>query len=142
MINIKERTLAILKPDSYRKKIHGDIISYIEKDGFNILSFKLKKLSIEEVKMFYSIHKDRPFFQDLIEYMVSDKVLILILECDDAVQKFRSLMGDTDPRKAQKGTIRGDFADNISENCVHGSDSIENAKNEISFFFDQNEFVK
>ncbi|UAT43143.1 nucleoside-diphosphate kinase [Anaplasmataceae bacterium AB001_6] len=134
-MNSIERTLAIIKPDAFRKKIIGKIINYIEDSGLDIVECKLKKLKKSEVEDFYSVHKERDFFPDLLDYMISDKVVILLLEGYNAIQKYRDLMGNTDPKLADKGTIRGDFADNISENCVHGSDSKENAKIEIRYFF-------
>ncbi|MBW0454439.1 MAG: nucleoside-diphosphate kinase [Candidatus Kinetoplastibacterium crithidii] len=130
-----QRTLSIIKPDAVSKNCIGKIVSRFEDNGLSIVASRFHKLSTYEAESFYSIHKERPFFRDLINFMISGPVFIQVLEGENAVQINRDIMGDTDPKKAKKGTIRADFADNIDANAVHGSDSEENAKNEIAFFF-------
>ena len=130
-----ERTLSIIKPDAVRKNVVGKILSRFEDSGLRILAAKMKKLSTQEAGEFYKVHKERPFFGELVEYMTTGPVFISVLEGADAVAMNRKLMGATDPKKADKGTIRADFADSINANAVHGSDSAENAQIEISFFF-------
>lgn len=132
-----ERTLSIIKPDAVRKNVIGKIISRFEDNGLKIAAIKKMLLSPSVAGEFYAIHKERPFFKDLVEFMTSGAVIVMVLEGENAVKKNRELMGDTDPKKAKKGTIRADFADSIDANAVHGSDSLENAKNEIAFFFSQ-----
>jgi nucleoside-diphosphate kinase len=130
-----ERTLSILKPDAVGNNNIGDIIQRFEKSGLKVIAAKMRHLSPREAQGFYAVHKDRPFFNDLVNFMISGPVLVLALEGDNAVLKNRDLMGATDPQKADKGTIRADFAKTIDENAVHGSDSAENAKIEIAYFF-------
>lgn len=130
-----ERTLSIIKPDAVRKNHIGEIIARFEKNGLHIAAAKLKHLTKEEAEGFYAVHKERPFFKDLVTFMISGPVVILVLEGPNAVLKNRDIMGATDPKKAEKGTIRADFAHSIDENAVHGSDSAENAKIEIAYFF-------
>lgn len=132
---IQERTLSIIKPDAVGKNHIGDIISRFEKKGLRVVAAKMKHLSQKEAEGFYAIHKDRPFFKDLVSFMTSGPILIMALEGEGAVAKNREIMGSTDPKKAEKGTIRADFAHSIDENAVHGSDSLENAKIEINYFF-------
>lgn len=132
---LKQRTLSIIKPDAVRKNVIGKIINRFEEAGLCIIAAKLKKLSRHEAESFYYIHKDRSFFKELVDFMVSGPSFIQVLEGVDAIQKNRKIMGDTDPKKADAGTIRADFADSIDANAVHGSDSIDNAFKEISFFF-------
>ena len=134
-----ERTISIIKPDAVEKNVIGKIYSRFEENGLRIIAAKMKHLSEREAKEFYAVHKDRPFYKDLIEFMTSGPVVVMVLEGDDAVAKNRELMGATDPKKADKGTIRADFADSIDANAVHGSDSLENAKTEIAFFFAKRE---
>lgn len=131
----KEQTLSIIKPDAVGKNHIGDIISRFEKAGLTVVAAKLKHLSQKEAEGFYAVHRERPFFKDLVSFMITGPVLIMALEGENAISKNRDLMGATDPQKAEKGTIRADFAATIDENAVHGSDSAENAKNEISYFF-------
>ena len=131
----KEQTLSIIKPDAVGKNHIGDIIARFEKSGLKIVAAKMKQLSQKQAEGFYAVHKDRPFFKDLVSFMVTGPVLIMVLEGDNAITKNRDIMGATDPQKASKGTIRADFAKTIDENAVHGSDSAENAKTEISYFF-------
>ncbi|HZP93482.1 MAG TPA: nucleoside-diphosphate kinase [Burkholderiales bacterium] len=130
-----ERTLSIVKPDAVAKNIIGQIYTRFENAGLKIVAAKMTRLSEAEAAGFYAVHKDRPFFRDLIKFMVSGPVMIQVLEGDDAIQKNRDLMGATDPKKARMGTIRADFADSIDANAVHGSDSPHTAAFEIAFFF-------
>lgn len=130
-----EKTFAIIKPDAVKRDISGFIIAIIELNGFKILNLLKKKLNKEEAEKFYAIHKDKPFFNDLINYITSDYSILLELEKEDAVNSWRELMGATDPQKAKVGTIRKMVGKSIDENSVHGSDSLENAKLEISMFF-------
>ncbi|MDE5057446.1 nucleoside-diphosphate kinase [Wolbachia endosymbiont of Drosophila bocki] len=136
-----EKTLSILKPDAVKNNITGNINSYIEQSGLKITAQKMMLLTKKQAELFYEIHKDRPFFGELVEFMTSGSVVVQVLVGENAVSKYRKIMGATDPKQADKGTIRGDFADNISENRVHGSDSLENARKEIAFFFAECELV-
>lgn len=130
-----ERTLSIIKPDAVKKNVVGKILSRFEDAGLKIVAARMLHLSDEMASAFYEVHKARPFFGDLVKFMTSGPVLVSALEGSDAVAQNRKLMGATDPKKAEAGTIRADFADSIDANAVHGSDSAENAKNEIKFFF-------
>ncbi len=136
-----ERTLSILKPDAVKNNITGKINSYIESSGLKIIAQKMMLLTKKQAELFYEIHKDRPFFGELVEFMTSGPVIVQVLVGENAVSKYRQIMGATDPKQADKGTIRGDFADDISENRVHGSDSTENARKEVAFFFAECELV-
>ena len=136
-----ERTLSIIKPDATKRNISGRINQIIEENGLRIIAQKRIKLSSDQAIKFYSIHIEKPFFSDLINYMTSGPVVVQVLEANNAVDKYREIMGSTNPEKAKNGTIRKILALNVQENSVHGSDSIENAKNEINFFFTQNEIV-
>lgn len=139
MTMTKERTLSIIKPDAVGKNHIGAIISRFEDAGLHVLAAKMHHLSTTDAEGFYAVHSGRPFFKDLVSFMTTGPVLILVLEGPEAVAKNRELMGATDPAKAEKGTIRGDFANSIDENAVHGSDSAENARIEIAYFFKANE---
>ena len=130
-----ERTLSIIKPDAVAKNVIGQIYSRFEGAGLKIVAARMAHLSRGEAEAFYAVHKGRPFFNDLVAFMISGPVLIQVLEGDDAIAKNRQLMGATDPRKADKGTIRADFAASIDANAVHGSDAAETAAVEIAFFF-------
>ena len=130
-----QRTLSIIKPDAVKKNVVGKIIDRFESNGLRIAAAKKIKLSKCDTKAFYAVHKDRPFFNDLVDFMVSGPVVVMVLEGENAVAKNRELMGATNPKEAAPGTIRADFADSIDANAVHGSDSLENAVNEINFFF-------
>ncbi|QPH99926.1 nucleoside-diphosphate kinase [Campylobacter concisus] len=130
-----QRTLSIIKPDAVKKNVVGKIIDRFESNGLRIAAAKKIQLSKCDAKAFYAVHKDRPFFNDLVEFMISGPVVVMVLEGDNAVAKNRELMGATNPKEAAPGTIRADFADSIDANAVHGSDSLENAVNEINFFF-------
>ena len=131
------RTFSIIKPDATKRNITGSINKIIEDNNLKIVAQKRIKLSKEKAEGFYSIHKDKPFFNDLIEYMTSGPVIVQVLEGDNAVEKYRKIMGATNPENAENGTIRKEYALNIQENSVHGSDSEENAKIEINYFFDE-----
>lgn len=130
-----EQTLSIIKPDAVGQNMVGNIIEYLERDGLSVIAAKMLHLTAEQAKTFYGIHKDRPFFQDLVEFMISGPVLVMVLEGENAVARNRETMGATDPAKAAPGTIRADFATSIDRNAIHGSDSAANAKTEIAFFF-------
>lgn len=130
-----ERTLSIIKPDAVANNVIGRISARFEEAGLKIVAARMTRLTRTEAEGFYAVHKDRPFFGELVDYMTSGPVMIQVLEGDDAVQKNRDLMGATDPRKAAKGTIRADFAQSIDANAVHGSDSPQAAATEIAFFF-------
>ena len=130
-----ERTLSIIKPDAVGKNHIGDIYNRFEQAGLKIIAARMKHMTPGEAEGFYAVHKDRPFFKDLVRFMTTGPVMVSVLEGENAVAKHRDIMGATDPKKAAKGTIRADFATSIDENAVHGSDSLENAKSEISYFF-------
>ena len=130
-----EQTLSIIKPDAVKKNVIGEIYSRFEKAGLKIIQAQMIELSKEEAEGFYEVHKERPFFNDLVSFMISGPVMIQALEGENAVLKNRELMGATNPKEAEPGTIRADFAESIDANAVHGSDSSENAKIEIDYFF-------
>ena len=130
-----ERTLSIVKPDAVAKNVIGQIYARFEAAGLKIIAAKMAHLSQREAEAFYAVHKERPFFKDLVKFMISGPVMIQVLEGEGAIAKNRDLMGATDPKKAAKGTIRADFADSIDANAVHGSDAPETAKVEIAYFF-------
>ena len=130
-----ERTLSIIKPDAVAKNVIGKIVSRFEAAGLKIVAAKLVHLSRNEAEQFYAVHKERPFFKDLVDFMISGPVMIQVLEGEGAILKNRDLMGATDPKKAAAGTIRADFADSIDANAVHGSDAPETAAAEVAFFF-------
>jgi nucleoside-diphosphate kinase len=130
-----ERTLSIIKPDAVAKDVIGEIYTRFERAGLRIVAARMKQLSRADAEGFYAVHRERPFFRDLVEFMTSGPVMIQILEGDSAIQKNRDLMGATDPKKAAKGTIRADFAQSIDANAVHGSDSAANAAVEVAYFF-------
>jgi nucleoside-diphosphate kinase len=130
-----ERTLSIIKPDAVAKNVIGQIYARFEQAELRIVAARMRWLSRAEAEGFYAVHKERPFFRDLVEFMISGPVMVQVLEGDNAIQKNRDLMGATDPRKAAKGTIRADFAQSIDANAVHGSDSPQTALTEIAYFF-------
>ncbi len=134
-----ERTLSIIKPDAVAKNVIGQIYARFEGAGLKVIAAKMVHLSREDAGRFYAVHKERPFFKDLVDFMVSGPVMVQALEGENAVLKNRDLMGATDPKKADKGTIRADFAESIDANAVHGSDSPDNAKIEIAFFFPESQ---
>ena len=135
------RTFSIIKPDATKRNITGSINKIIEQNKLKIIAQKRIKLSKKQAESFYSIHSDKPFFNDLIEYMTSEPVIVQVLEGDNALEKYRKIMGSTNPENAETGTIRKEYGLNIQENSVHGSDSEENAKTEIEFFFNDSEIV-
>jgi len=135
----KEQTLSILKPDAVSANNIGAILSRFEKAGLKIVAAKMVHMTNEQARAFYAVHAHRPFFQELVTFMVEGPVLVMVLEGENAIMKNRDLMGATNPKEAAPGTIRADFAKSIDKNAVHGSDSSENAKKEISFFFKQQE---
>lgn len=146
MISVKtwrtmEKTLSIIKPDAVAKGCIGKIIDRFESNGLRIAGIKKLHLSTQQAQEFYSVHKDRPFYNDLVKFMTSGSVVVMVLEGENAVLKNRELMGATNPKEADKGTIRADFAESIEANAVHGSDSLENAKKEVAFFFDEREIL-
>ena len=136
-----ERTLSIIKPDATRRNLTGRINTKFEESGLRIIAQKRVQMTEEQAKAFYDIHKDKPFFDSLVNYMISDPVVVQILEGENAVMKNREIMGATNPSKAKEGTIRKEFAENIEANSIHGSDSLDNAKKEIAFFFSETEIV-
>lgn len=130
-----ERTLSIIKPDAVAKNVIGKIYSRFESNGLKIVAARMVHLSRQEAEGFYAVHRERPFFKDLVEFMISGPVMVQVLEGEGAIAKNRELMGATDPKKAEPGTIRADFADSIDANAVHGSDAAETAAVEIAYFF-------
>ena len=136
-----DRTFSIIKPDATKRNLTGSINSVIETNGLRIIAQKRINLTNDQAKKFYDVHNDKPFFSDLIEYMTSEPVVVQVLQADNAVKKYREVMGATNPENAEEGTIRKLFALNVQENSVHGSDSDENALKEIQFFFNENEIV-
>jgi nucleoside-diphosphate kinase len=134
-----ERTLSIIKPDAVKKNAIGQIIARFEAAGLRVIAARMMHLSQQEAEGFYAVHRERPFFRDLVNFMVSGPVLVQVLEGNNAIARNRELMGATDPKKAAKGTIRADFADSIDANAVHGSDGPDTARNEIGYFFPASE---
>ena len=130
-----ERTLSIIKPDAVKKNVIGQILARFEAAGLKIVAARMMHLSRAQAEGFYAVHRERPFFKDLVDFMISGPVLVQVLEGDNAIAKNRDLMGATDPKKAAAGTIRADFADSIDANAVHGSDAPETAQVEVAFFF-------
>jgi nucleoside-diphosphate kinase len=130
-----ERTLSIIKPDAVKKNAIGQIIARFERAGLRVIAARMLHLSRQQAEGFYAVHRERPFFRDLVDFMISGPVLIQVLQGENAIAKNRELMGATDPKKADKGTIRADFADSIDANAVHGSDGPETARAEIGYFF-------
>ncbi len=137
-----EQTLSIIKPDGVQKNLIGEIYSRFEKAGLQIVAAKMLQLSQEQAEGFYAVHRERPFFKDLVSYMTSGPVVVQALQGEDAVNKNRQIMGATDPAKADEGTIRAEFAESIEENIVHGSDAPETAAQEIAYFFGDNGICK
>ena len=130
-----ERTLSIIKPDAVKKNVIGQILARFERAGLRVVAARMMHLSRAEAEGFYAVHRQRPFFRDLVEFMTSGPVLVQVLEGDNAIARNRELMGATDPKKAEKGTIRADFADSIDANAVHGSDAADTARTEVAYFF-------
>jgi nucleoside-diphosphate kinase len=139
---MEERTLAIIKPDAVAEKNAGRIITRIEESGLNILAIKKLKLTKEQAGQFYAVHKERPFFPELVNYMTSGPIYVLALEGEEAIKRWRALMGATNPAEANEGTIRKLYGKSLSFNASHGSDAPETAKVEVAFFFDEDEFVR
>jgi nucleoside-diphosphate kinase len=131
----EERTLSIIKPDAVAKNVIGEIYSRFEKGGLRIVAARMMHLTREQAEGFYAVHKDRPFFADLVAFMISGPVMVQVLEGENAIARNREIMGATNPKEAAPGTIRADFASSIDENAVHGSDAAQTAQNEIAFFF-------
>lgn len=136
-----ERTLTILKPDCVRKNLIGEVTQRIQEAGFRIVAMKMTRLTKDTAGGFYAVHKERPFFDELIEFMSSGPCVPMILEKENAIADFRKFIGATDPSEAEEGTIRADFADSVGENIIHGSDSVENGKKEAAYFFNEAEVV-
>lgn len=134
-----QRTLSIIKPDAVARNLIGEIYTRFERAGLRIVGARMKHLTREEAEGFYAVHRERPFFNDLVSFMTSGPVMIQVLEGDDAIARNREIMGATDPRQAAPGTIRADFADSIDANAVHGSDGEDTARDEIDFFFSADE---
>lgn len=137
-----QKTLSIIKPNAVKKNVIGKILDRFESNGLKIVAMKKIQLNQNQAEEFYQIHKDKPFFKDLVKFMISGPVVVSVLEGEDAVFKNRELMGATNPKEAKAGTIRADFAESIDANAVHGSDSLENAEIEINFFFKTDEIYK
>lgn len=137
-----ERTFSIVKPDAVAKNVIGEIVSRFEQNGLKIIASKMQQLSKEQAEGFYAVHKERPFFNDLVKFMISGPVVLQVLEGENAVLKNRELMGATNPADADAGTIRADFADSIDENAVHGSDATDTAQQEIAFFFSDDQICQ
>lgn len=137
-----EFTLSIIKPDAVAKNVIGDIYSRFEKAGLQIAAAKMVQLSEETAQQFYAVHKERPFFADLVKFMISGPVMVQVLKGENAIAKNREVMGATNPKEAAPGTIRADFADSIDANAVHGSDAADTARQEIEFFFSENDICK
>jgi nucleoside-diphosphate kinase len=140
-VSVKEQTISIIKPDAVQNNHIGEIISRFEQAGLKIAAIKMTTLTKDQASKFYAVHRDRPFYDDLVNFMSSGPVVIMVLEGNQAIAKNRELMGATDPKKAEKGTLRADFAESMSRNAVHGSDSPETAKEEILFFFKPDEIT-
>ena len=136
-----EQTLTILKPDCVRKELIGKVTRRIQEAGFDIVAMKMTRLTKDTAGGFYAVHKERPFYDELCEFMSSGPCVPMILEKENAIEDFRAFIGATDPDEAEEGTIRADFADSVGENIIHGSDSIENGKKEAAFFFSEQEIV-
>jgi nucleoside-diphosphate kinase len=134
-----ERTFSIIKPDAVGKNVTGEIVSRFEKNGLQVVASKMLHLSKEQAQGFYAVHKERPFYNDLVEFMISGPVVVQVLEGENAISKNRELMGATNPAEAAPGTIRADFASTVDENAVHGSDAPETAAEEIKYFFSDDE---
>ena len=137
-----QRTLSIVKPDGVEKGLIGEVVRRFEKEGIRIVAMRIRRLSRLEAEGFYAVHRERPFFNSLTEFMSSGPIVVLVLEGDDVIARNRALMGATDPRKAKKGTIRADFAGNVEQNIVHGSDAPETAETEIRYFFSDLDLVR
>jgi nucleoside-diphosphate kinase len=138
---LKQRTLTIIKPECVENNHIGDVIQRIEQADFSIVAMRMVRLQLQEAQQFYLVHKERPFYQELVEYMSSGKVVAMVLEKENCVEAFRNFIGATNPEEATPGTIRRDFGTNIQNNCIHASDSTENAVKEIDFFFTAKDII-
>lgn len=138
---MKERTLSIIKPDAVRKNVIGEITAMLTKAGFRILAMRMMKISKAQAGAFYEVHKERPFYKDLVDYMSSGPVVTIALEKENAIEDYRKLIGATDPEQAEEGTVRKLYGESKSYNAVHGSDSVENGIKEVAFFFGESEIV-
>ena len=138
---MKQRTLSIIKPDGVSRNLMGKIIARFESEGLNVVAAQMKRLSLHEAEGFYAVHKERPFFGELVSFMTSGPVMMMCLVGENAVLKNREIMGATDPKKAASGTIRAKHGDSMGENAVHGSDSVISAERELAIFFDKHELV-
>jgi len=136
-----ERTLSIIKPDGVKKGVIGEVIRRFEKEGFRIAALKMVRMTKEQAKAFYAVHKDKPFYDSLTDFMSSGPIVVMVLEGENAIARNREIMGATDPSKAAPGTIRAEFASDVEKNIVHGSDAPETARQEISFFFSEYELL-
>ena len=136
-----QRTFSIIKPDAVAKGATGDILHMIQEKGFRIIGMKMLEINQQQAEGFYAVHRERPFFSSLVEYMTSGPVYVAALERNNAVAHLRQVMGATDPKKAEKGTVRADFGESIEQNAIHGSDSDDNARIEIAFFFSESELM-
>jgi len=136
-----EKTLCIIKPEAVKKNVQGHIIQKVLDAGFQILGMRMRQLTEAQAKAFYAVHKERPFYKDLVEFMTSGPVVTIALQKENAIADYRKLIGATDPAKADEGTVRKLFANNVQENAVHGSDSVENGKIEVAFFFSEAELA-
>lgn len=134
-----EQTLSIIKPDAVEQNMIGNIIEYFERAGLNVAAIKMLHLTADQAKDFYAVHAERPFFQELVDFMISGPIVAMVLQGENAVARNRQIMGATDPAKADEGTVRADFATSIERNAVHGSDSLKAAKEEVNFFFKKDE---
>ncbi len=141
-VNVKQRTLAILKPDTVQKNVIGKVISQLLKSGFSIIGMKMVKLTKDTAGEFYAVHKERPFYNDLVKFMTENRVVPMVLEREDAVAELRRVIGATDPAEAEKSTIRKLYAESKERNIIHASDSLENAKIEMDFFFSSKELIE
>ncbi len=137
-----ERTLMLIKPDAVKKGVEGEIIAHVQKKGFKLIGLKKLKLTKEQAKQFYIVHKDRPFYEELTDFMSSGPIVAMVWEGEDAIARIREIMGATNPEEAEEGTLRKLYGTNIGENAVHGSDSKESAEYEIPFFFSRLELVE
>lgn len=136
------RTLGMIKPDCTGKNVIGKVVDMIERAGFRILGMKMVQLTREKAEKFYEVHKERPFYHDLVDFMISGPVVVMALQKENAVDEFRKLIGSTNPEQADEHTVRKQFGESIQRNCIHGSDSPENAKREIGFFFAEYELME
>lgn len=138
----KQMTFGIVKPNATARNVIGQIVAMAERGGLTVRGIRMTRLGKAQAEAFYAVHKERPFYNDLVEFMCSGPVVVMALEGEDAVKRWRDIMGDTNPEKAAEGTVRARFGESIQDNAAHGSDSVENAKNEVAFFFSASELVE